>query len=73
MLGIRWQNTTLDTEFTRNFCAGIGPLQLGVVLVSSFITIRNENDQLICVTFLVSAGHCVCFSYKLIHARREKT
>ena len=22
------------TEFTRDFCAGIGPLQLGVVLVS---------------------------------------
>ena len=25
------------TEFARVFCAGIGPLQLGVVLVSSII------------------------------------
>ena len=24
---------TPDTEFARDFCAGIGPLQLGVVLV----------------------------------------
>ena len=27
------------TEFARDFCAGIGPLQLGVVLVSSSICI----------------------------------
>ena len=26
------------TEFDRNFCAGIGPLQLGVVLVFSFFS-----------------------------------
>ena len=36
-LGIRWENTTLSTEFACNFCAGIGPLQLGVVLVLHFI------------------------------------
>ena len=33
ILGIRWENTALGTEFARNYCAGIGPLQLGVVLV----------------------------------------
>ena len=29
---------TLGTEFTRDFCAGIGPLQLGVVLVFLIIS-----------------------------------
>ena len=28
-----WENMAPRTEFTRDFCAGIGPLQLGVVLV----------------------------------------
>ena len=28
-----WEDIAPDTEFTRYFCAGIGPLQLGVVLV----------------------------------------
>ena len=28
-----WENTTPSTELLRDFCAGIGPLQLGVVLV----------------------------------------
>ena len=32
-LGIVWENTAPSTEFPRDFCAGIGPLQLGVVLV----------------------------------------
>ena len=32
-LGIRLENTALGSEFARNFCAGIGPLQLGFVLV----------------------------------------
>ena len=32
-MGIWWKNTALGTEFARNFCAGIGPLQLGDVLV----------------------------------------
>ena len=29
-----WENTTPSTELPRDFCAGIGMLQLGVVLVS---------------------------------------
>ena len=33
ILGIVWENTTPCTELPRDFCAGIGPLQLGVVLV----------------------------------------
>ena len=36
ILGIVWENTTPVTEIPRIFCAGIGPLQLGVVLVFSF-------------------------------------
>ena len=28
------ENMAPGTEFARDFCAGIGPLQLGVVLVS---------------------------------------
>ena len=30
------------TEFARDFCAGIGPLQLGVVLVTLFYNINME-------------------------------
>ena len=33
ILSIRWENTALGNEFIRNFCARIGPIQLGVVLV----------------------------------------
>ena len=32
-----WQNTTTSTELPRDSCAGIGPLQLGVVLVPLFV------------------------------------
>ena len=32
-----WENTTPSPELPRDFCAGIGPLQLGVVLVVFFI------------------------------------
>ena len=28
-----WENMSPGTELARDFCAGIGPLQLGVVLV----------------------------------------
>ena len=36
-----WENTTPSTEFPRDFCAGIGLLQLGIVLVyGSFKTIH---------------------------------
>ena len=34
-----WENTTPSTELPRDFYAGIGPLQLGVVLV--FIIIKE--------------------------------
>ena len=32
-MGIVWENKTPSTELTHDFCAGIGPLQLGVVFV----------------------------------------
>ena len=32
-----WENTTPSTELPRDHCAGIGPLQLGVVLVGLLI------------------------------------
>ena len=35
--GHRVGSTTPSTELPRDFCAGIGPLQLGVVLVSLLI------------------------------------
>ena len=35
-----WENKAIGTEFAGNFCAGIRPLQLGVVLVNNFF---NEN------------------------------
>ena len=31
------------TEFARDFCAGIGPLQLGVVLVSIVLVGKQIN------------------------------
>ena len=42
-----WENTTPSTELLRDFCAGIGTLQLGVVLISNcflhmfFVTSRE--------------------------------
>ena len=52
-MGIVWGNTTPSTELPRDFCAGIGPLQLGVVLVignrlfnvQTIGEIRIENKQ----------------------------
>ena len=32
------------TEFARDFCAGIGPLQLGVVLVLSFFFLKWKES-----------------------------
>ena len=53
IFGIMSENTAPGTECPRIFCAGIGPLQLGVVLVSSyftFITIRNcDLDISMCI------------------------
>ena len=34
------ENTTPSTELPRDFCAGIGPLQLGVVLVFTFFYVK---------------------------------
>ena len=33
---IRWLSTALDTKFTHNVCAGIGPLQLGASCACCF-------------------------------------
>ena len=33
----------LGTEYARNFCAGIGPLQLGVVLVSIYFRYSDDD------------------------------
>ena len=41
-----FENTTPSTELPRDFCAGIGPLQLGVVLVHYFFNTLNENAQI---------------------------
>ena len=38
-----WENTTASTELPRDFCAGIGPLQLGVVLVFLYSIFRNRT------------------------------
>ena len=38
---IVWENTTPSTELPRDFCAGTGPLQLGVVLV--FYLTEDQN------------------------------
>ena len=36
-LGVVWENTTPSNELPRDFCVGIDPLQLGVVLVDILI------------------------------------
>ena len=41
-LDIVWENTTPSTELPRDICAGIVPLQLGVVLVSKLVEIRSS-------------------------------
>ena len=35
-MDIMWENTTPSTELPRDFCAEIGPLQLGAVLVHDY-------------------------------------
>ena len=42
---IRWENMALGTEFARNFCTGIGPLQFGVVLVLVMTSIFVMYDD----------------------------
>ena len=44
-LGIVWENTTPSSELPRDFCAGIGPLQLGVVLVFLYFDNHRRYDQ----------------------------
>ena len=39
ILAIVWENTTPSTELPRDFSSGIGPLQLGVVLVLVSFTV----------------------------------
>ena len=39
-----WENTTPSTELPLNFCAEIGPLQVGVVLVLSDIFLRAATS-----------------------------
>ena len=43
---IRWENIALSTEFIGYFCAGIGPLQLGVVLVMPILDDRLKEKIL---------------------------
>ena len=47
-----WENTTPSPELPRDFCAGIGPLQLGVVLV--IIQINANSNVLVLVLMLKS-------------------
>ena len=42
-----WQNTTPSAELPRDLCAGIGPLQLGVVLVELLFQTTD-----ICLTYV---------------------
>ena len=49
--GIVWGNTTPSTELPRDFCAGIGALQLGVVLVI-LMFINPSLTQVPCQLFL---------------------
>ena len=58
---IRWENMASGTELARDFCAGIGPLQLGVVLVSFFIIFlwASQNHQRTIVPSKISSAHDV--------------
>ena len=40
---IRWENMASGTEFTHDFCSGIGQLQLGVVLVGPIFDDRLKD------------------------------
>ena len=58
MKGIVWKNATSSTELPRDFCAGIGPLQLGVVLVCVFF---KSYSKYIIILFV---KHPFYFVYK---------
>ena len=47
IMKIVWENTTPSTKLPRDFCAGIGPLQLSIVLVCSFIQILEAVIQIL--------------------------
>ena len=49
ILGIVWENMTPGTELPRDFCAGIGPLQLGVVLVCLCFTCALSIHDIVSV------------------------
>ena len=54
-MGLVWENTALGlgTKLPHNLCAGIGPLQLGVVLVSlTFPIVSKEQNFFFFQTFL---------------------
>ena len=44
ILGIMWGNTTPSTELPRDFCAGIGSPQLGIVLVYLKLILQCHTD-----------------------------
>ena len=54
ILGIVWENTTPSTEFLCDFCVGIGPLQLGVVLVFFLLFVLTQACSLVCLTVYLS-------------------
>ena len=62
-----WENTTPSTELPRDFCAGIGPLQLGVVLVCFLSPLKKSKHLKTCilVTYLCVRylGVCVIVYY----------
>ena len=53
---ISWENMAPGTEFARDFCAGIGPLQLGgvlVIIIISIISIIIINTIIIIIIIVV--------------------
>ena len=44
LLVIVWEDTSPSTELPRDFCAGSGPLQLGVVLVFKSFYLRKDMN-----------------------------
>ena len=68
-MGVVWENTTPSTELPRGFCAGIGPLQLGVVLVIIYVSL---NINLIKVDRKQTLKHecdwiAVCFIFNKLY------
>ena len=67
-----WENTTPSTELPRDFCAGISPLQLGVVLVykhfifcmhSLWYCLAKWDHYYTCVWYAINGQHshsCSC-------------